>query len=44
MAFTKYYHRTEGDGGLGRDLGAGEVVRWLGTMVIVIEGYNGGEP
>ena len=36
VAFTNHYHRTEGDGGLGDDLGAGGVVRWLGTMVRVI--------
>ena len=29
--------------GLGVDLGVG-AVRWLGSRVIVIEGYNGGEP
>jgi len=38
--FTNLYHRGEG---LGIDLSVG-AVRWLGSRVIVIEGYNGGEP
>jgi len=35
-AFTNHYHRIEGDGGLGVDLGGGGVVRWLGSMVRVM--------
>ena len=34
--FTNHYHRIEGDGGLGDDLGGGGVVRWLGSMVRVM--------
>ena len=47
QAFTNHYHRTEGDGGLGIDLGQdqtnrmgrtvkGGVVRWCGSMVMVM--------
>ena len=35
-AFTNHYHRTEGDGGQGDDLGGGGVVRWLGSRVRVM--------
>ena len=35
-AFTNHYHRIEGDGGQGDDLGGGGVVRWLGTMARVM--------
>ena len=35
-AITNHYHRTGGDGGQGDDLGAGEVVRWCGTMARVM--------
>ena len=38
--FTNLYHRGQG---LGIDLSVG-AVRWLGNVVKVIEGYNGGEP